>query len=131
MVKRYEFEMVAVHDMGARSAEDWEYVSGPVEGRQDWACLMRREVVPGRVAPEPAREHVTGTEDGLGEQSDPLRNCWTCLHSNERATGCAAKLTTGIYGWVDGTHSRDRDGRLLPCPPTADGCPGWAPKATP
>lgn len=199
MVKRYEFDMVAVHDMGARSAEDWEQASGPVEGHRGWACLMRREVVPGRVVQVEPREEVQGFQsrpplcgrtwgadcmgaidvphmchdvpghegpcrlcgtcgarellsrpyvddhppaaDGVSRLTtasmaalaesvrDPLRNCWTCVHSNPAATSCDAPGSAAVGRWIHGSHTRA--GAVLRCPPTADGCPGWAPKATP
>jgi hypothetical protein len=151
MGKVYEWAMAeAPGGMNEASEQGWEYVSGPFpytfEGETFMSCLMRREVVPGRVAPEPsleldllsrpyvddhppAREHVAGTEDGLGEQSDPLHNCWTCKLSTSDATGCSA-LRAGrddVRRWVSQSHSAFDE----VCPHDADGCPGWTPKATP
>jgi hypothetical protein len=131
MVKVYEWKMVPVQEMHTASVDGWERDSGPVLDALHFACLMRREVVPGRVTSPAAREHVTGTEDGLGEQSDPLRNCWTCAHAADNTTICHAELTNERRVWTQsGTHAPDASS-LLACLPDADGCPAWAPKATP
>ncbi len=136
MGKVYEWTMGLVDadpededDMDALNAEGWEYVSGPAwdAAWNRFACLMRREVVSGRVTSPPAREHVTGTEDGLGEQSDPLRNCWSCVHSSADARSCSSPtIGIGIGDWI-----LKACGYNGACPRDADGCPGWAPKATP
>jgi hypothetical protein len=82
------------------------------------------------------RERVAGTEDGLGEQCDPLRNCLTCRHLSFWADGqerCDSPRDgePDMAAWVERTHVMT-PGRLgVCCPPTADGCPGWAPKVTP
>jgi hypothetical protein len=132
MVKVYDWLMEAVHDMGARSAEGWEYVAGPVEGRQDWACLMRREVVPGRVVQSDPKPGDAVDLPGVGPvilTGAQLHNCWSCKHATEDTDDCRIYLrAAGVAEWVDATHGITSPRR---CPPEAYGCPGWTPKATP
>lgn len=138
MIKRYEWRMgyvevgdsIATGDgwMDELSRDGWEYVSGPEwDAGRGWLCLMRREVVPGRVTSPPVE--ISGVHVQPDGTKTPVRlNCWTCQHSNPNATGCFAPVTAELYAWADATHPRSHYGAMLACPPTADGCPGWTAK---
>ena len=130
MIKRYEWDMEVIADMRTRSAEGWERddqptatkirttpdATGAVSETVEVACLMRREVAPGRVQREEVR----------GFQSRPTvpRNCWTCKHASAETEGCAVHMFEAeVRQWVRGTHEGETQ-----CPTDADGCPGWTAK---